>query len=79
MGIARVTLQMVRSHVGYTQDLGLVHQAAQAGSARSERPSLPRRIPKLSAKLGQNVRQRAGDKEVDSDPYSNNFKIVVSF
>ena len=48
--------QTVRSHMGYTQDVGLLHQAAQAG-ARSERPPLPRRIPKPSAKLGQKVRQ----------------------
>ena len=51
--------QMVRSHMGYTQDLGLVHQAAQTGSARSERPPLSRRVPKPSAKLAQKVRQRA--------------------
>ena len=46
--------------------LKMVHQAAQAGSARSE--TLPRRIPKPSAKLGQKVRQRAGAREVDPRP-----------
>ena len=59
--------QMVRSDMGYNQDLGLVHQAAQAGT-RSERPPLPRRIPKRSAKPGQKVRQRAGAREVDPRP-----------
>ena len=45
--------QVVRSHMGYTQDLGLVQQAAQA---------------KPCAKLGQKVRQRAGGREVDPTP-----------
>ena len=54
--------QMVRSHMGYTQDLGLVHQAVQAGSARSIARTHPegQKVKKL--------RQRAGAREVDARP-----------